>query len=112
MTGYLKNKTVENKEEYSAGAVLDERFEIQDFVSRSGMAYFQGPRPENRAIVAIKCPSCNSRVIRRFHPLQREEEIGQTLNHPYILKFFPVENQRAGPTLSWNFCKATHWPTC
>ena len=32
-TGYLKNKTVETKEEYSAGAVLDNRFEITECVA-------------------------------------------------------------------------------
>ncbi len=98
-TGYLKNHTVEAKAEYSAGAVLDNRFEIAECVSRSGMACIYKARDRKTGqTVAIKVPHMQFESdVAGSTRFEREEEIGQTLRHPLVLKIIPVEEQKSRP---------------
>jgi serine/threonine protein phosphatase PrpC len=81
--------------EVQAGDVLDERFEIQAVVNRSGMASIY--RALDRAsgkIVAVKVPHMQFESdAGTFSRFQREAEIGKRLNHPNILQFIDVPNQ-------------------
>jgi len=98
-TGYLRNRTVESKAEYSAGAVLDNRFEIQECVSRSGMACIYKARDRKTGqTVAVKVPHMQFESdVAGATRFEREEEIGKTLHHPSVLKIIPVEEQKSRP---------------
>lgn len=98
-TGYLKTKIVDSKEEYSAGAVLDNRFEIQECVSRSGMACIYKARDRKTGqTVAIKVPHMHFESdIAGAARFEREEEIGKALSHPSVLKIILVEEQKSRP---------------
>jgi serine/threonine-protein kinase len=82
------------------GQTLDGRFLITDIISKSGMAtIFKATDLLTRQEVALKVPflqyECDPGFFSRF---AREGEIGEQLDHPYILKFIPVE-QRSRPYL-------------
>jgi len=82
--------------ELRAGQVLDGRFVIGGPLSRSGMAtiYQAQDALNHHEIVAVKVPhlryEANPTFFSRF---QREEEIGRKLNHPFLVKFIPVEKK-------------------
>src|ERR1035441_9270048 len=82
-TGYVKTRIVESKEEYSAGAILDDRFEIQECISRSGMACIYKARDRKTGqTVAVKVPHMQFESdITGSARFEREEEIGKTLHH-------------------------------
>ena len=82
------------------GQVLDNRFQILETISRSGMAtIFKATDLKTKAAVAVKVPLMQFESDAGFYSrFQREEEIGRKLNHPSILKFIPVEEeQRSRP---------------
>jgi serine/threonine protein phosphatase PrpC len=78
--------------ETKAGDLLDGRFEIQDVISRSGMAsIYKAKDRTNDAIVAVKIPHMQFESDPgSFARFQREAEIGELLSHPNILKFVKV----------------------
>ncbi len=79
----------------SVGTVLDDRFEITDVIAKSGMAslFKANDRRTGRA-VALKIPHLQIESDPAgFDRFRREEEIGLKLDHPFILKIFPVENK-------------------
>ena len=88
--------------ELHAGDILDDRFLITEVLSRSGMAmiYKAQDRHHHHAHVALKVPhlACASDAG-FFARFQREEAIGLTLHHPYILKFIPVAGPKSRPYL-------------
>src|SRR5450755_2873411 len=76
--------------ELLAGDRLD-HFQIDRLVARSGMAsIFQATDTRTGAIVALKVPhpevEGDPALFDRF---EREEKIGQTLDHPGVMKVFP-----------------------
>ena len=77
------------------GQVLDNRFQILETISRSGMAtIFKATDLNTNLAVAIKIPLIQYESDPGFYSrFQREEEIGSRLNHPYILKFYPVPEE-------------------
>lgn len=83
--------------ELGVGDVLDDRFEIVEVISRSGMASifkaldrFGGG--EGSSYVALKVPFMQYESDPAFYSrFQREEEIGLALEHPFILKFVQVD---------------------
>ncbi len=82
------------------GEVLDDRFLLMEVISQGGMATIfkaQDLRDNNQE-VAVKVPhlgiESNPASFARF---QREEEIGSRLNHPFILKFIPMNGSRSRP---------------
>lgn len=81
--------------ELAVGSVLDDRFEITDVIAKSGMAsLFKANDRKTGAAVAIKVPLLQIESDPAgFDRFRREEEIGLQLNHPYILKFIPVEKK-------------------
>ncbi len=85
--------------EVKEGDVLDERFLIEQVLSRSGMAsIFRAKDLRNGEQVAVKVPfvqrEMNAAFFTRF---EREEEIGRTLKHPYILRFIQCEGTKSRP---------------
>jgi serine/threonine-protein kinase len=81
--------------EVKPGDVIDGRFEIEGVISRSGMAsLFKAKDLTTKQTVAVKIPymqlESDPNTFARF---QREEEIGELLNHPNILKFIKVPNK-------------------
>ncbi len=86
--------------ELKPGQVLDNRFQILETISRSGMAtIFKATDLKTKETVAVKVPHMQYESDPGFYSrFLREEEIGRGLNHPYILKFIPVEEeQRSRP---------------
>jgi len=82
------------------GELLDERFLLTEVISEGGMATIfkaQDLRDGNQA-VAVKVPhlgiESNPASFARF---QREEEIGNRLDHPFILKFVPLNGGKSRP---------------
>jgi len=89
---YVKSNQISVSNEIQPGKVLDDRFEITELINRSGMgAIYKANDLKTGLTVAIKAPlmqfesdpACYSRF-------QREEEIGVSLSHPYILKIFAI----------------------
>jgi serine/threonine-protein kinase len=78
------------------GSVLDGRFAITDMVSDGGMgAIFKARDLENGGNpVAVKIPHENVEMdVGLYSRFQREDEIGGELNHPSVLRFYPVANK-------------------
>ncbi len=77
------------------GQLLDDRFEITDIIAKSGMAsLFKANDRQTGQAVALKIPHLQIESDPAgFDRFLREEEIGLKLNHPYILKIFPVEKK-------------------
>lgn len=75
------------------GQTLDDRFFITETISRGGMAtIFKATDLLTKQDVALKVPYMQYECDPRFYSFfVREEKIGLLLNHPYILKFIPVE---------------------
>ena len=81
--------------EIEVGQVLDNRFRITDLISRSGMAsIFKAQDLQSGEPVAIKIPFMQFESDPAFFSrFQREESIGKTLRHPFILRIVPVEEK-------------------
>jgi serine/threonine-protein kinase len=81
--------------EIQPGQTLDNRFVIEDVISRSGMAsIFKAKDIKTEKIIAIKIPHMQFESdIAFFSRFQREAEIGKKLDHPNILKFYDVPEQ-------------------
>ena len=79
----------------TVGTLLDNRFEITDVIAKSGMgSLFKANDRKTGTAVALKIPHLQIESDPAgFDRFRREEEIGLRLNHPYILKMFPVENK-------------------
>ncbi len=85
-----------SKPEFKRGHVLDGRFFILEALYYGGMAtlYRAEDMDRGRQNVAVKVPFLKFESDPAFYAhFQREEEIGLKLNHPYLLKFIPVENK-------------------
>ena len=81
--------------EMEVGQVLDERFQITDVISRSGMAsIFKAHDLASGQDVAVKVPFMQFESDPAFFSrFEREEAIGRTLDHPYILRIIGVEDK-------------------
>ncbi|MGA3006606.1 MAG: serine/threonine-protein kinase [Opitutaceae bacterium] len=84
------------KPEFGRGYVLDGRFYFLEALYSAGMAtlYRAEDMDHGRRNVVIKIPFLRFESDpASFAQFRREEEIGLKLNHPYVLKFIPVENK-------------------
>ncbi|GFO57000.1 hypothetical protein GMSM_40070 [Geomonas sp. Red276] len=81
--------------EIQPGKTLDDRFFITETISRSGMAtIYKATDLKTRNEVALKVPFMEFESDPGFYSrFEREEEIGLMFDHPYILKFYPVEQK-------------------
>jgi serine/threonine-protein kinase len=81
--------------EVEVGQVLDGRFRISEVLSRSGMAsIFKAVDLSNGQPVAVKVPFMQFESDPAFFTrFQREEAIGVTLSHPYVLRIVPVADK-------------------
>ncbi|MGA2192737.1 MAG: protein kinase [Nitrospirota bacterium] len=78
------------------GQTLDDRFLITETITRSGMAtIFKATDQETKETVAVKVPFMEFESDPGFYSrFEREEDIGMRLDHPYILKFVKVDEER------------------
>jgi serine/threonine-protein kinase len=97
--GAARYKDSAGRSDSEIGQVLDDRFELTDVISRSGMAsIFKGIDRATGSVVAIKMPFMQFESDPAFFTrFQREEEIGKLLNHPYLLHIVPVDGARTRP---------------
>jgi len=102
---YLEKTNLNVSNELGPGSILDDRFEITELISRSGMAcIFKARDYQTREIVAIKVPHMQFESdVATFTRFQREEEIGRQLDHPYILKIVPVDKPKSRPYVAMEF---------
>jgi serine/threonine-protein kinase len=91
--------------EPEVGQLLDNRFEITDLVARSGMAsIYKANDIKDKRTVALKVPFMQFESDPGFFTrFRREQEIGTSLNHPYILRVDPDEGDRSRPYLVMEF---------
>jgi len=77
------------------GQTLDGRFVITEVIGQSGMStIFKANDLLTAHDVALKVPFFKSEISPTFlSRFAREERIGEQLNHPFLLKFFPVEHR-------------------
>ncbi len=92
---YVKSTTSTVSTDIQPGQLLDNRFQITDLINRSGMAsIFKANDLKTGTTVAIKAPlmqfESDPASYSRF---EREEEIGQSLKHPSILKIFNIPKE-------------------
>ena len=92
--------------EVEVGQTLDERFQITELISRSGMAsIFKGTDLQTGETVALKVPFMQFESDPGFFSrFQREESIGRKLRHPYILRIVPVE-EKSRPYIVMEFLR-------
>jgi serine/threonine-protein kinase len=81
--------------EVEVGQTIDDRFQITELVSRSGMAsIFKGIDQKTGETVAVKVPFMQFESDPAFFSrFEREESIGKKLHHPYVLRIVPVEEK-------------------
>jgi serine/threonine-protein kinase len=88
--------------EPQVGQVFDERFEISDIISRSGMSsVYKATDLKTGRVVALKVPLLKLESDPAFYSrFEREEEIGRSLDHPGILKIMAIDpKERSRPYL-------------
>ncbi len=94
--------------ELNPGAILDDRFRLAEVISRGGMAtiYKAEDLRQGGGFVAVKVPHKEYEInVASFSRFQREEEIGRRLDHPYVLKFIPIEGRRSRPYLVMEYVR-------
>ncbi len=81
--------------EIKPGDIIDARFELEEVISKSGMAsIYRAKDRQTEQAVAIKFPYPQMEMDpAAFSRFQREAEIGEVLNHPNILKFVKVSRK-------------------
>src|SRR5207237_10271236 len=77
------------------GETVDQ-YQLLDVIARSGMAtIFRARDLENGHTVALKVPHLQYASDMVFHErFKREEEIGQRLHHPAVIKVFQPREKR------------------
>ena len=87
------------------GQVLDERYEINEVISRSGMAsIFKATDRAGGGTVALKVPHLQFESdIGSYQRFEREEAIGLALDHPAVLKIVPGPERKSRPYLVMEF---------
>lgn len=93
---YQKVKDQDVGSDIEVGQILDDRFEITDVISRSGMAtIYKANDRETGGLVALKVPFMQFESDPAFFTrFQREEQIGLRLRHPYILRIVPIPDEK------------------
>ncbi len=84
------------------GVILDDRFHFLEIISDGGMAtvFKAEDLHHGNQLVAVKAPHKQYAInAASFSQFQHEEEIGGRLDHPYVLKFFPVKGGKSRPYL-------------
>ena len=80
------------------GQVLDDRFLLTEEIGRGGMSvvYKAKDLHNQDELVAVKVPHSRfASCVGSWSMFQQEEAIGRRLNHPYVLRFLPLaENKR------------------
>jgi serine/threonine-protein kinase len=96
---YQKESPAIMGSDVEVGQTLDERYKITDLISRSGMAsIFKAIDLTTDNPVALKIPHMQYESDPGFFSrFQREQEIGNSLKHPYILRVEPTDSTRSRP---------------
>ena len=81
--------------ELQPGQTLDGRFVITEVICKTGMAtIFKANDLLTARDVALKAPFFRSELSPTFFSrYARESRIGEQLDHPYLLRFIPVEHR-------------------
>jgi serine/threonine-protein kinase len=96
-----------------SGQTLDGRFLLGEELSNHGMAtvFKAKDMQDHGQVVAVKVPHLKYEADPNFFTrFEREEEIGRSLDHPFILKFLPV-GKKSRPYIVTEYlrgCTLTH----
>lgn len=93
---------------FRPGQMLDGRFRITEIINRSGIATILKAEDTHRdnEVVAVKVPHLEFESDPTFFSrFEREEKIGLELDHPFILKFVDVGNQKSRPYIVTEYLK-------
>ena len=87
------------------GQVLDDRYEVSETISRSGMAsIFKATDRTSGQTVALKVPHMQFESdIGSYQRFEREEAIGLSLDHSSVLKILPGPEHKSRPYLVMEF---------
>jgi serine/threonine protein phosphatase PrpC len=87
------------------GQVLDDRYEVNEVISRSGMAsIFKVTDRDDGRTVAVKVPHMQFESdIASYQRFEREEAIGLSLDHPSVLKILPGPAHKSRPYIVMEF---------
>jgi len=91
--------------EIQIGDTLDDRFKITGVVARSGMAsIYKATDLQTGRTTAIKIPSFQLESDPAFYSrFEREEAIGKSLDHRYILHILPIEGPKSRPYIAMEY---------
>ena len=91
--------------EIQIGDTLDDRFKITDVVARSGMAsIYKATDLQTGRTTAIKVPSFQLESDPAFFSrFEREEAIGRSLDHRYILHILPIDSLKSRPYIAMEY---------
>ncbi len=83
------------------GQTIDNRYNVTDVIAKSGMAsIFKALDSKRDQIVALKIPFMKFESDPGFYErFKREQEIGEKLRHPYILRVEPADPEQSRPYL-------------
>jgi serine/threonine-protein kinase len=92
---YWKESDRQMANELEVGQTLDQRYQITDVISKSGMAtIYKANDATTNQTVALKVPFLRFESDPNFFSrFEREQKIGHTLNHPYVLKLLDTPDQ-------------------
>lgn len=92
---YPKDQPAPLESESEVGKVLDDRFELASVISEGGMArVYRATDRKTGQSAAVKIPFMQFESdAGSFERFEREEQIGEILDHPSILRVIPVENK-------------------
>jgi serine/threonine-protein kinase len=87
------------------GEILDGRFKILQAINRGGMAWiYEALDRTTGKSVAVKIPLLHCESDSAFYArFQREEVIGLTLDHPYVVKFVRCVGAKSRPYIVMEF---------
>jgi len=94
--GYWKESAPNMVNDLLDGQTLDDRYVINETISRSGMAtIYKATDAKTDTPVALKVPFLQYESDPGFFSrFQQEQKIGHALNHPYVLKLLDEINQK------------------
>jgi serine/threonine-protein kinase len=96
---YQKVPELSMGQDIQPGQLLDDRYLINDIIARSGMAtIYKATDVKSDRVLALKVPFMHLESDPNFYSrFKREQEIGERLNHPYILHVEPDDGTRSRP---------------
>lgn len=104
---WTEQKSASLLSEPQPGDILDGRFKILQAINRGGMAWiYKALDRTTGELVAVKIPLLQCESDAAFYSrFEREEMIGLTLDHPYVVRFIRCTSRKSRPYIVMEFLK-------